>query len=138
MWRRDPSTAPKPPEESGRRLATFERANGTEQVRLCLASYEGHPFISVRVWARDDRGQWWPTKSGTSIRMGEIGEWVQALVHAEQLVAQPRKDRPADEPLEPEDRPRYVERRRRPEPRDVDREQLPRPATSTRPFSEFE
>ncbi len=39
-----------PPQESGQRLATFPR-HGGEELRVNLAEYEGHPYVSLRVWA---------------------------------------------------------------------------------------
>jgi hypothetical protein len=40
-----------PPEETGRRLATFPRGPDAE-LRVSLDTYKGSDFVSVRVWER--------------------------------------------------------------------------------------
>ena len=46
---RGQSRAPTPPAENGHRLATFPRAEASS-LRVCLAEYQGKPFVSLRVW----------------------------------------------------------------------------------------
>lgn len=159
MWRKDPSTVPTPPEPTGEPICHFDRDRGEKRLEVRLQEYEGHPFVSVRVWARGQDGALWPTKSGLSIRMRELPELVQAL---QELAGQgrgpahgvaprrqggARRAEPAaqDEGLTPRhlegqpepDHPQFVDRRRRPEPRDLERERLTRPVPSDEPFVEF-
>lgn len=72
-----------PPEESGRRLATLprkKRGGPDEELRVSLETYQDHPYISVRVWTVDERGQSWPVKGkGVSIRLRECDEIIAAL-----------------------------------------------------------
>jgi hypothetical protein len=70
---------PAAPKEQGERLATFPRGEGVE-MRVCLAEYQGRPFVSFRVWERNQAGEWWPVKGkGGSIRMGEAAELARVL-----------------------------------------------------------
>jgi hypothetical protein len=73
------------PAPSGDLLARFPRKGprGVEQeLRLLLAEYEGHPYLALRLWERDQGGAWWPTRKGVSIRMGEAGGLAGALLAA--------------------------------------------------------
>lgn len=122
MWR-NPKYAqpdqPAAPADQGQRLATFDRGEGTE-LRVNLAEYNGHPYISIRVWERNQAGQWWPVKGkGCSIRMNEAAELAKVL----DLAAI---------------RPTYVPKAARPQAR----EQKPAsaystPTASAKPFDEF-
>ncbi len=81
MWKNpkyQDTTATAPPEERGQRLATFVRDRGDSELRVCLDEYEGHPFVSVRLWTRGPDG-WFPTPKGCSIRMGELRGLLDAL-----------------------------------------------------------
>lgn len=76
-----------PPEPSGETLAEFPRRGkyGSEEaLRVSLDQFEGHPYISIRVWSRDNRsGQWWPLKGrGVSVRISEAEGVAQALNEA--------------------------------------------------------
>jgi hypothetical protein len=78
-----------PPEETGRRLATFRRGRDAE-LHVCLAEYEGSPFISLRVWERGSDGRLWPARGkGCSVRLAEAGELAEALA----AVAEAHRDR---------------------------------------------
>jgi hypothetical protein len=67
------------PQESGERVATFPRGDGVE-LRVNLAEYQGRPYLSFRVWERDQAGTWWPVKGkGCSVRIGECEELADAL-----------------------------------------------------------
>lgn len=76
---RSASEAPAP---SGHMIASFGRKgpNGVRQeLRLFLDEYEGHAFLSLRLWQADQVGGWWPLKGkGISIRLSEA----QGLAHA--------------------------------------------------------
>lgn len=74
----NPPRRPEPPAENGRRLATFDRGQGVE-MRATLTTYEGNPYISLRVWEADRDGAWWPTRRGCSVRISEAAELAAAL-----------------------------------------------------------
>jgi hypothetical protein len=87
MWRNPNYPAPEPsapPEETGTRLATFNRGRGEEQLRVCLDTFEGHRFVSIRLWARGRDGNFWPTRKGCSIRLRELPELVEVLGRLEE------------------------------------------------------
>lgn len=70
-----------PPEEQGQRLATFPRGPGVE-LRVCLDAYEGHDYLTLRVWERDRDGGFWPTKKGVSVRLKEAQPLAAVLAEA--------------------------------------------------------
>ena len=94
---------PQPPAENGPRLATFPRG-GNAEMRVNLSTFEGKSFISLRVWQRNSDGAWWPTKKGTSVRIGEAAELAEVLM-------QVQKQGPT-EPEPREDRPRFIDKGR--------------------------
>jgi hypothetical protein len=68
------------PRPSGELLTTFPRRgpNGAPQeLRVALDEYQGHPYISVRLWERDR-----PTRKGISVRISEAQGVADALVRA--------------------------------------------------------
>lgn len=94
----NPPRASEPPPESGQRIATFPRGDGVE-LRVNLASYQGHEYLALRVFERDRAGQWWPCKGkGCSIRMNEAGPLGDVLAE----LASGGRPEPDD------DRPQYV------------------------------
>jgi hypothetical protein len=67
------------PEETGEPLAVFRREKGVE-LRVKLDTYEGHKFVSLRVWDRGRDGKFWPCPGkGCSVRLSEAGELAEAL-----------------------------------------------------------
>lgn len=52
-------------------------------LRVVLDEYEGRPFLSVRFWALDAEGQAWPTRTGLTIRVRELGAVLEALQKAQ-------------------------------------------------------
>lgn len=71
------------PDDQGQRLVTLPRSSkaGEEELRVSLAEFNGHPYLSLRVWARDAPGQWWPQKSkGCSVRLAEAQDVAEALM----------------------------------------------------------
>lgn len=77
---RDQVEQPRPPQETGRRLATFPRGDGVE-LRVSLAEYQGRPYVALRVWERGQDGQWWPVRGkGCSVRVAEARELAEALL----------------------------------------------------------
>ena len=95
MWRHPESAAP--PAETGQRLATFPRDRGATELRINLDRFEGHEYLSLRIWSRDRDGSFWPTKRGVSVRIHELADLVAALRRLERTLEArtPRQDRPA-------------------------------------------
>lgn len=90
MWRNpkysgeDAGTAQaEAPRESGTRLATLPRrgpAGEAQELRVVLDAYNGHEYLSVRLW-QGDRGSWWPVKGkGVSVRLSEAEPVAAALL----------------------------------------------------------
>jgi hypothetical protein len=81
-----------PPAPTGTLLARFPRKGpdgGELELRVVLDAYEGHEYIAVRIWQRDQAGAWWPMKGkGLSIRLGEAEGVAAALQQAIDLVGQ--------------------------------------------------
>jgi len=68
-----------PPRDTGQWLATFDRGP-TEELRVTLASYNGHPYIVLRVWALGSDGYWRPVRGkGCSIRLREVAGLAEVL-----------------------------------------------------------
>jgi hypothetical protein len=82
MWRNPKYPGPPPPTppaDDAERLATFPRGDGRE-LRISMAEYQGHPYISLRVWMTGQDGQMWPVKGkGCSVRLREVPELLAAL-----------------------------------------------------------
>ena len=100
-----PSSTATAPEPSGQLLATCARSKRDgpdEEFRVVLDEYEGHPYISLRLWVRSDAG-WVPTKKGVSCRISEAQTVADALVTAAKL-AGPKQAR-ADSPARSKGRP---------------------------------
>jgi hypothetical protein len=72
-------------------VRAVRRADG-EELRIELASYQGHPFISVRLWAfnRIDK-VWLPTRKGCSVRLREAREVSCGLIEALELAEGPER-----------------------------------------------
>jgi hypothetical protein len=159
VWRNPKFSPPDPPapiEDQGRRLATLPRGNNAE-MRINLASYQSRPYVSLRVWERGQDGNLYPSKKGCSVRIGEVEDVIAALRQIEDLVADGAgqgarqeaaiastsrrpsdgQERPGGQPGAQDDRPQYVERRRRPEPRTFDPAPLRTPAGPADQFDEF-
>ncbi len=92
-----------PPAEQGRRLATFDRKGlGDEraELRVSIDEYQGHPYISVRVWTYDARVDgWWPSRKGVSVRLSEAEGVAAALTEAIERVGD-QPDRSRSKPLD--------------------------------------
>ena len=56
-------------------LATIRREKGYE-LRLMWDTFEGHPYLALRLWERMENGKMFPTKKGLSIRLHELPELV--------------------------------------------------------------
>lgn len=69
----------KAPEERGERLATLSRGD-SEELRVTWDSYEGRPYLSLRLWTRGTDGQWWPDKArGVTVRRHELAAFAEGV-----------------------------------------------------------
>jgi hypothetical protein len=133
----DQVSRPRPPAETGRRLAAMPRGEGAE-MRVVLDRYQDRPYVSLRLWERDRDGEWWPVKGkGCSVRTGEVAELIAALRQVEDILDR-RDDDGRDDPPRPAadpDRPRYNPRHdRRTRGHSVNPDDLSPPASG---FDEF-
>ncbi len=91
MWRNPnhPQPVTQPPEPSGQLLAAFERpgrGRGPDaELRVVLDTYQGHEYISLRVWTKSSDGGWYPSKKGVSVRLGEAENLAEVLAEAVRL-----------------------------------------------------
>jgi hypothetical protein len=107
----NPPRQPSAPEDDGQPLGSFRRGDGRDELRISLKTYEGRPYVSLRVWSRDDGGAWWPQKAkGVSVRLGEVSGVIDALQGA--MAAAGERDRQRGR--EPEPRPDRGRRERAP------------------------
>jgi hypothetical protein len=68
-------------------LATARRSDD-EEVRISWQTYEGRPFLSLRLWKRSSDGSWWPDKTrGISIRLRELPDVAEGLAAAMDLAS---------------------------------------------------
>jgi hypothetical protein len=75
------------------RLETFQRGNEehAEQLRISLDEFTSddgkrHRYVSIRLWYEAGRGEWRPTKKGTTIRRKELEQAAKALSKAAELI----------------------------------------------------
>jgi hypothetical protein len=90
----NPPRPAEPPQDTGRRVATFQR-HGGEELRVSVAEWKGHQFVSIRVWAPGPDGRLWPQRArGVSIKLREVAGLAEALAWvAGQLGGDRRPDR---------------------------------------------
>ncbi len=116
-----------PPAENGRRIGMIQRS-ADEEVRVNWSEYEGRPYVSLRLWKRDDQGQWWPdAKRGMSIRIRELPDLAAAIAEALDLA----------EANQRQWRESQGNSSARPTPRRLDPATLP-PANGSGSFDEFQ
>jgi hypothetical protein len=75
-----PSTAST--QAGAERLASISRKDGAEELRVESKSYNGYPYIDLRVWFQSEGGEWRPTKVGVTVKMRELDEVIAALTKA--------------------------------------------------------
>jgi hypothetical protein len=73
---------PTPSKQSGRLVEAVPRGADAE-LRISIEEYEGHAYISIRLWGFD-RGSksWHPTRRGCSVRIHEARQVSNALLEA--------------------------------------------------------
>lgn len=74
------------PRETGTRLLTIPRQGGrgkpATELRIVLDDYEGHKFLSLRVWEQGADRNFYPTPKGVTVRSRELYEVIRALCGA--------------------------------------------------------
>ncbi len=65
-----PERTGSPPVMKGQLLGTLPHKEG--EVRIVWDTFEGHAFLSVRLWTVDDNGQHWPSKNGFTVRVRDL------------------------------------------------------------------
>jgi hypothetical protein len=85
-----------PPTDDGEALGVFGRADGREELRVVLKTFEGRQYIALRVWFCDDQGQWWPTRKGVSVRLREAVGVITALQKGLSLASRQAATAPTD------------------------------------------
>lgn len=67
------------PVENGPRLATFNRGQ-SEEMRVNFSEFNGHYFISLRIWYTTPDGRSLPDRSrGMTVKLRELQEFAQAM-----------------------------------------------------------
>lgn len=133
----NPPRPPEPPADDGQPLAAIPRGDGRDELRVSLKEFQDRPYVSIRLWSRDDRGQFWPQKGkGVSVRLAEVGQVIDALQAAVQAAGE--LDRRRQRQGGGADRPEFVDKGRpqRP-PWDPDKLRAARGQTGADGFSEF-
>ncbi|RIK74179.1 MAG: hypothetical protein DCC67_16910 [Planctomycetota bacterium] len=69
------------------RIVSFEK-NSKEEVRVSVDEFRGRKIINIRVYYRNDAGQWLPGKQGIALALDryrdladavlQLGEWLEA------------------------------------------------------------
>ena len=96
--RNDRGPAPRPaPEPKGELIASFDppgyRGGPAGEVRVTLDEFNGHSFLSLRLWELGSDGAGWPTKKGLSVRISEAESVAVALMRGLELAGGPRDRR---------------------------------------------
>lgn len=59
-----------PPAMKGQLLGTLPHKEGS--IRIVWDEYEGHSYLSIRLWTANDSGQLWPSKIGFTVRIRDL------------------------------------------------------------------
>ena len=76
-----------PPERSGKApamkgilLGTLAHKEG--EIRIVWDEFEGHSFLSIRLWTSDDGKSYWPSKNGFTIKTRDLPSLGDAISQA--------------------------------------------------------
>ena len=104
-----------PPAPTGELLATFTRPSREGQdaeLRLVRDEYQGHAYLSLRVWQRGGDGAFWPTRRGCSIRLSEaegVAAALQKALGQAEPPPEPTREAPPRRRQRPEGRANWSE-----------------------------
>ncbi len=93
-----------PPQDTGVRLATFPRPEG--ELRFTWNTFEGHPFLRLQFWSRNEDGSCWPLKGeGLTIKVRDLPDLAEGLQKALDLaITETRKNPPREKTFEGTDK----------------------------------
>lgn len=57
--------------------------NSREELRVSVETFKGVPLVNLRVWFRNEEGEWRPGKQGVALRIDRLPELRKALADAE-------------------------------------------------------
>ena len=72
-------------------VAEFPKSD-IEVVRICLTKYKGKDFFDLRLYYRDDEGEWKPTKKGICLSQGLFPELKQAILTLEKALINQKRE----------------------------------------------
>jgi len=81
-----------PPQMKGVLLGKLQHKDG--EIRLVWDSYEGHSFLSIRLWTSDDGATFWPSKTGFTVKLRDVASLGDAVSKALDLALQEVKANP--------------------------------------------
>jgi hypothetical protein len=64
-------------------IGDLER-NATEVVRVSAEEFKGRKYIDIRIYFKDNEGEWRPTKKGVTVQPDKVDELVGLLKKAQQ------------------------------------------------------
>ena len=64
------------------------RKNAAEEIRFTVETFKGHEIVNVRVWYRNDLGEYRPGKQGLAFRLELLAAELDALGKAKKAVLQ--------------------------------------------------
>ena len=67
---------------AGMTVAVIQK-NAREELRVSVETFRGVPIVNLRVWFRNEEGEWRPGKQGVALRLELLPELRQALAEAE-------------------------------------------------------
>ena len=69
------------------KLVSEIQKNDIEVVRVSLTKYKGKDFFDLRLYYRDDEGEWKPTKKGLCLAIGLLPELKKAIKALDKAIA---------------------------------------------------
>ena len=72
------------------RIFVFKfKKNALEEVRASLSDYKGKTYLDIRVFYRDEEGEWKPTKKGITLAPDLLPELEKAVVSLREALELP-------------------------------------------------
>ena len=65
-----PERSGTPPAMRGQLLGSLPHKEG--QIRIVWDAFEGHSYLSIRLWTGDSDGQLWPSKNGFTVKLRDL------------------------------------------------------------------
>ncbi len=61
--------------------------NTTEITRVSISEFKGKKYLDIRIWFKDDNGEYAPGKKGVSVNVDAIAELKNLIARAEESLA---------------------------------------------------